>query len=307
MNALHQFDLNLLITFEALISECHVSRAAHKVFLSQSAMSHALNRLREQLHDPLLVRTPTGLQPTPRALEMLPKVQEALQLVERTLSPPQVFNPATSDRTFHIACTDYFEAVALPSICQQLQITAPNITLEVEMIGEDASRDRLDNGQVALVVGMEGTQIIPKHMICEHWLTQPMTCLAANDNSQVQNALSIEAFTQLKHVVFADLTSDYSSVIDDWLATQNLSRKHIARTVNYMAAASIVAKTHAIMTLPQEMGKLFSDILPVRLVTPPAGLPASHMTMIYHPLYKMDPGLTWLRQTLHSLNATTVK
>ncbi len=299
MNVLHQFDLNLLITFEALISECHVSRAAQKVFLSQSAMSHALNRLREQLDDPLLVRTPTGLQATPRALEMLPKVQEALQLVERTLSPPQAFNAATSDRTFHIACTDYFEAVALPSICQQLQITAPHITLEVEMIGEHASRDRLDNGQVALVVGMDDSQVAPKHMICEHWLTQPMTCLVANDNSHVQSTLSIDAFTQLKHVVFSDLTSDNSSTIDDWLTTQNRSRRHIARTVNYMAAASIVAKTDAVMTLPQEMGRLFSDILPVRLVEPPAGLPAIHMTMIHHPLYEMDPGLLWLRHMLH--------
>lgn len=83
---LRQFDLNLLLIFEALISECHVSRAADKVFLSQSAMSHALNRLREQLGDPILVRTEHGLQPTPRALAMVPKVRNALQLLQQSLS-----------------------------------------------------------------------------------------------------------------------------------------------------------------------------------------------------------------------------
>ncbi len=90
-----------------------------------------------------------------------------------------------------------------------------------------------------------------------------------------------------------------TNAIDDWLASQQLSRQHIARTVNYMAAANIVAKTQAIMTLPFEMGKLFSEILPVRLVQPPSDLPAIHMTMIHHPLVEADPALIWLRKTLH--------
>jgi len=302
MNVLHQFDLNLLITFEALISECHVSRAAQKVFLSQSAMSHALNRLRDQLDDPLLVRTPTGLQATPRALEMLPQVQKALQLVERSLSPPQSFEPSSSDRTFRIACTDYFEMVVLPGICQRLQKTAPNITIEVEMIGEDASRARLDRGQIDVVIGMDDSQNMPKHIVCEHWLTQQMVCLVARDSKQVSDSLSVQQFSEMSHVVFSDLTSDTSSTIDDWLASQSLIRQHIARTVNYMAAASIVAKTEAIMTLPFEMGKLFAEILPVRLVQPPKGLPAIHMTMIHHPLAEADPAQVWLRNTLHQIS-----
>ena len=99
MKPLRQFDLNLLIIFEALISECHVSRAAEKVFLSQSAMSHALNRLRQYLNDPLLVRTENGLQPTPRALEMLPEIRKALQLIERTLEPTELFVASTSQRS----------------------------------------------------------------------------------------------------------------------------------------------------------------------------------------------------------------
>ncbi|WP_315979882.1 LysR family transcriptional regulator [Aliamphritea spongicola] len=129
MQALRQFDLNLLIIFEALISECHVSRAAEKVFLSQSAMSHALNRLREYCDDPLLVRTANGLQATPRALEMLPEVRRALQLIDRTLAKPEPFDAERSNRVFTIACTDYFEAVIFPGLFAQLQQTAPESEL----------------------------------------------------------------------------------------------------------------------------------------------------------------------------------
>ncbi len=191
--------------------------------------------------------------------------------------------------------------VVLPGICQQLQKSAPNIIIEVEMIGEDASRIRLDRGQIDVVIGMDNSQEVPKHMVCEHWLTQQMVCLVASDNSLLGDSLSVEQFSKMCHVVFSDLTSDTSSTIDDWLADQGLNRQHIARTVNYMAAANIVAKTQAIMTLPHEMGELFSAILPVRLVQPPAGLPAIHMTMIHHPLVEADPALVWLRDTLHRI------
>ena len=117
MKPLRQFDLNLLLIFEALITESHVSRAAEKVFLSQSAMSHALNRLRDQLDDPLLVRTEGGLKPTPRALSMLPQVRQALQLIEHSLTPPQPFAAATSDRTFSGSLDDvrlWAAAVVVP-------------------------------------------------------------------------------------------------------------------------------------------------------------------------------------------------
>lgn len=299
MNPLRQFDLNLLIIFEALISECHVSRAAEKVFLSQSATSHALNRLRQQLDDPILVRTENGLQATPRALSMLPQVQEALKLVERTITPPKPFDPLTDHRQFHIACTDYFEAVLLPDIASQLQQTAPNVSLEIEMIGPNASHQRLDNRQVDLVVGLDESESIPNHLIKEEWHSQQMVCLATSDHPSVHQTLSLTEFTQMSHVVFSDLTTDSVNTIDDWLTKQGLQRHHIARTVNYMAAASIVAKTEAVMTLPLAMAKLFSSMLNVKIVQPPAGLPPLNMTMIYHPLYAMDPALIWLRQLIH--------
>lgn len=303
MKPLRQFDLNLLIIFEALITECHVSKAAEKVFLSQSAMSHALNRLRQQLDDPLLIRTENGLQPTPRALEMLPDVREALQLINRTIAPSASFVAHKSDRTFSIACTDYFESVIFPDLLKHLQIIAPNITLEIEMISEHASATRLENRQVDIVVGMDTTQKIPAHLIVEQWRTEKFVCLVGKDNHLVKESLSVEQFVSLTHVVFSDLTGDTTSAIDNWLSSQQLPRHAIARTTNYMAAARIVSKTPAIITLPSQMAELFCQMLPVRMVTPPSTIPGITMTTVHHPLFNNDPALKWLKEQIHLFKA----
>jgi len=307
MKPLRQFDLNLLITLEALLSECHVSRAADKVFLSQSAMSHALNRLRQQLDDPLLVRTANGLQPTPRAAAMLPEIRSALQLVERTLSPPETFVPKNSERSFKIACTDYFEAVVLPALVSHLQHAAPSISIEVEMITEASTRHLLENRKIDLIVGIDRNLPVPTHLIQQHWVSESQICLAGTSNTKIGNQIDLQQYIQLTHVVFSDLAGETSNAIDVWLKSQQLQRKHSARTVNYMAAARIVAMTDAIITLPLHMAKLFNEMLPVRLVTPPAGIPEVAMTTIHHPLFSNDPPLLWLLDQINHFGSVTAQ
>lgn len=296
--SIRQFDLNLLRLFEALISEAHVSRAAEKVFLSQSAMSHALNRLREQLNDPLLVRTEHGLQPTPRALKMLPEVRNALQLVEQTLNPPPPFDPASSERTFRIACTDYFETVVFPEFFSRLQNTAPNLKIEIDLIAEETARSRIEKGTIDLIVGMETEQTLPGHLIRQLWLTEKQVCLASNQNTALPDSLTLKQFLAQKHILFSDLEGETESNIDRWLKKKNMARQHISRTTNYMTAARIVATTNAIATLPCQMAQLFSTMLPLRIVQPPKGMPQIEMTLVQHPLYANDPGITWLKREI---------
>jgi len=295
---LRQFDLNLLIIFEALLSERHVSRAADKVFLSQSAMSHALNRLREQLNDPILVRTENGLQPTPRALAIAPKVRNALQLLQQSLAPTDDFDAKHSDRTFTIACTDYFEAVVFPDLLNYLLEQAPNITVAIEMISEDTSAARLASGEVDLVVGLDAQQAIPNHLISTPWLSETQVCLVAQNHPHIGQNLTLRQFLKYQHVVFTDVSAGTQNnmldAIDQWLAQKNSKREYMARTVNYMAAARIVEKTQAVMTLPLHMAQLFSDMLKLRMVSGPKGIPPLHMTMVHHPLYSEEPSVQWL-------------
>ena len=88
MANLRNFDLNLLVAFDVLLRELNVTRAAEQMFVTQSAMSHSLHRLRQQLDDPLLVKTPTGMKPTERALALIEPVRALLTDMEQIIQPP---------------------------------------------------------------------------------------------------------------------------------------------------------------------------------------------------------------------------
>ena len=107
-------DLNLLVYLDVLLSECSVSRAADRLGITQPAMSNGLRRLRDLFGDPLLVRTSNGMQPTERANELRPMLQQALIMLEKTVQPQAEFDAANSQRIFRVMASDYSEATILP-------------------------------------------------------------------------------------------------------------------------------------------------------------------------------------------------
>jgi len=300
MKHLRQLDLNLLVIFEALISECHVSRAAERLHLSQSATSHALGRLRELLDDPLLVRTGQGLQATPRAAQMLPQVRQALSLVEQSLSPSQ-FNPATDQRHFTLACNDYFETVLFPNWMSQLQQQAPGISVDIEVISESSYQQALASGELDLIIEMNSERTLSAELIRHPWFSEPQVCLC-NEQQAIDSSLTLEQYLALPQVLFFDSLGDSSSAVDNWLLQQGKQRHAISRTTNYLAGARLAANSNAIITLPEQMAKLFCQWLPLKTLAPPSGLPAVKLSIVQHALYASDPAIGWLLEQLMSLH-----
>src|SRR5262245_1984408 len=132
MNEVHfnSFDLNLLRVFDALIEERSVTRAGERLGLTQSAISHALNRLRFMLHDDLFVRVPDGMRPTPRASEIAPRLRQGLLQLQLALDPSE-FVPERTDRRFTIASTEYAGTVLMPAFIARVRALAPNAELRI--------------------------------------------------------------------------------------------------------------------------------------------------------------------------------
>lgn len=298
MRSLRHFDLNLLLVFETLMRERHVTRAAEKLYLSQPALSHALKRLRESVDDPLFIRTEKGMQPTPRALALLPAVQQALALLREGLAPPAEFSPANSTRRFTLATTDYFEEVMYPPFLSQLLAYVPGISFSIELITPDVLSEGLEQRHVDMVVGLDSQRTLPSGVIQTPWMDEELVCLAASHNSRVGNALDIAQFAREPHVELADISGLRPSNIDSCLEQHGLTRRVISKNLNYIAAARVVALTEAIMTLPRQMAERFVAMLPVRLVEPPKELPTLKMTLIQHALYANDPDNAWLYEAL---------
>ncbi|WP_374574127.1 LysR family transcriptional regulator [Phenylobacterium sp.] len=153
MNELHMrgLDLNLLRVFDALMVEGAATRAGERLGLTQSAVSHALGRLRRSLNDELFTRGPSGLRPTQRALEISGTVREAMKLLEGAIAGPR-FDPARSDRRFEVVASTYLCAVLTPALAPMVMAEAPNVRLRMRAPG-GLPAEALDRGAVDMVIG----------------------------------------------------------------------------------------------------------------------------------------------------------
>src|SRR5215472_7943013 len=132
MKAVHfsGLDLNLLRVFDTLIEERSVTRAGERLGLSQSAISHALNRLRYVLGDELFLRGPDGMQPTPCATAIAPRLRHGLIQLQLALAPAE-FVPQDTHRHFTIVCGEYLGTVLVPSLVARLRTEAPHAELRI--------------------------------------------------------------------------------------------------------------------------------------------------------------------------------
>jgi DNA-binding transcriptional LysR family regulator len=149
---LNRLDLNLLRVFDAIMDERSVLRAAQRICLSQSAVSHALARLRDMIGDDLFVRTPIGMQPTVRALAMAPLIREAWVSLETAIEPPK-FDPGRSARRFTIAASDFATLVMVPHLLSLLRTEAPFVDLAVRPDSRIDLTEQIDLGQVDAAIG----------------------------------------------------------------------------------------------------------------------------------------------------------
>src|SRR5688572_4042835 len=166
---LSRTDLNLLVLFEVVLEERHVGRAADRLNLTPSAISHGLGRLRRLLNDPLFLRTPRGVVPTERATELAAPVADILARVHAVVSTAEPFDPARSQRRFTIGAPDGISAVLLPPLLAALKRTAPGIDIGLRQLlpthGE-STPERAWNGALdALEARAMDVAIIPSDRI----------------------------------------------------------------------------------------------------------------------------------------------
>ncbi|MGQ8880212.1 LysR family transcriptional regulator [Delftia sp. NA_296.1] len=145
-------DLNLLRVFDEVMAERSLTRAAHKLAITQPAVSNALRRLREALGDELLVRQGQGVEPTPRALALWPVIREALQQLQDTLTPGE-FHPSTATATFVLAMADATAATLIPPMFSLLEREAPGVGIRVLPLTTRDPRGLLEAGEADMAVG----------------------------------------------------------------------------------------------------------------------------------------------------------
>lgn len=292
-----QLDPSLLRALDALLQERHVSRAAARLGLTQSAMSHTLARLREGLGDPILVRSGRAMTLSPRAERLAKPLRGALANLDQILAGEERFEPATSRRTFRIATVDYGAAIAIPPLLRGVAEQAPGLVVSVEALQNDFD-DELQAGTLDLVIAPRRKS--SGGVVWTRLLSDSFVSVVRRDHPTVRERLDLDLFCSLSHVVVAPERRGRNLV--DKLLAQEGRRRHVAlRVPNFLVAPLIVASTDMVLTTPERVARTFEHHFGLRTFAPPLALDALSLSLGWHERQRTDDGHRWFRATLTRL------
>lgn len=295
---LARLDLNLLVALDALLTERSVTRAAGRIGISQSAMSHALGRLRTAFSDELLTRAPDGMRPTPRALALMAPVQAALAQIQEITAAPDAFDPATADLTFTLGIPDSTEVLLMPTLIAHLQAVAPGVKLLLHTVDRHRILDDLDTGRVDLGIGVfEQGQTHHKRRILnkENYL-----CIFNAQLVGVSAPISLDDYVRLPHLL-TSLVESAHGVVDDALAKIGRKRVIALTSPRFSVTPFVVRQAPVIATMHSRLARFFAESMGLTVSPAPIVLPDVSISMIWHASNDAVPSQRWLRETIVKL------
>jgi DNA-binding transcriptional LysR family regulator len=284
---LSSIDLNLLVALDALISEVHVGRAARKIGLSQPAVSHALNRLRELFADPLLVRVGSRMELTPRAAGLQEPLVEALQKVQSLLVADS-FEPGRSSRRFSVMMPDHIAHLFVPALVNRVRSDAPGVRLAVLQWQSPASLkiDRVRS--IDLLISCSTTEIAGFQK--EPLFTDTEVTVVRKEHPSASRMKYLKTFLNSSHVAVV------GRGLDSWLQQERLARQIGLRVSSYLQALQVVARADLIAFVPKRLAESLAGPLSLA-VLPPAIDPGKYREYLFYPRRAVqDPGSAWLRK-----------
>jgi DNA-binding transcriptional LysR family regulator len=331
---LQSLDLNLLRVFDAVARERHVTRAAEKLNLSQPAVSNALSRLRVALNDELFLRKPGGVEPTTFALSLAQPVADVLDKLRETLAAQQPFDPATSDRVFAAALSEYAESVLAPPLLEVMAKEAPRGLLAISHADRTNAIALLESGEAELAVAVlpeppalytrvrllpekfltlmraghplaEGAMTVARFTAFPHLLHSPNGSrdgaldgpLAEAGHPLAEGAMTVARFTAFPHLLHSP-NGSRDGALDGPLAEAGHPRRLGAVVAHLGAVPEILARTDMVMTLSARLAMRLSEAHGLVVRPVPVETRHTRLSLVFHRRFEADAGHAWLRRTL---------
>jgi DNA-binding transcriptional LysR family regulator len=298
---LSRADLNLLVLFEAVIDERHVGRTAERLNLSPSAVSHGLGRLRRMMNDPLFLRTPKGVIPTARALELQEPVADLLGRARRLLASAEPFDPATSRRSFTLGAPDGVSAVFLPGLLAELGRRAPGIDVRIRQTlpapGDTLPERAWRPSFAALESRAMDIAVIPSSDIPRRFqagmVYEEDFVVAMRGGNALAPAPGLDEYCSAGHLVVS-MTGDAEGFVDNALAERGRSRRIAVTVPNFMMAMAILADTDLLSALPRRLLEKHGRRFGLIGAEAPLELPRFRLNAVATKAAMMDSGVAWL-------------
>jgi DNA-binding transcriptional LysR family regulator len=290
---LRSLDLNLLVALDALLSERHVTRAAMRIGLSQPAMSNALARLREIFDDDLLVRTPRGMEPTHRGLDLAEKTRQALRLIGHVFEEDIGFDPVRTSRRFRLRLSDLLEALALARLISNMTAAAPKAILDTVHLSPEATIEalELDTVDAAVSTGLALPGAIEEQPLFEDRLV----CVMNASHPAANGRLTFEKFLSLRQVRVSISPTD-SRFVDHVLSKMGRQRDVALTTPHWVVLPSILMQSDLVAVMAESLATMFAGTHDLVMRKVPFTVPPIVWTLYWHRRHSRSAPQLWFRQ-----------
>lgn len=299
---LSRADLNLFVLFEAVLRELHVGRAADRLNLSPSAVSHGLGRLRRLLGDPLFLRSPKGVVPTARALELAGPIGELLAGARRVVAAAAPFDPRSSERAFTIGAPDGATAFLLP-LMARLEDEAPGVDIRLrqllpvegaQSLGSAWAKAFVDLDARLMDVAIGPFDAVPARFEARHLANEDFVVVAREGHPYAEGP-DLASYCAFGHVVVSQSGDPQGFV--DWSLTERGHARRVALTVpGFFMALSVVAETDLLAAVPRRLA--VGRPAGLSITEPPIPLPTFALSLVVPKVALADAGVAWLAATL---------
>lgn len=291
MSNLRRLDLNLLLTLDALLTECNVTRAAQRLNFSQPAVSIQLGKLRNFFGDPLLLPGPRGMRPTARAEALREPLRQALDALERSVAPASPFDPAGAQQTWRIAATDYGESTIVLPALNGLRSAAPGARVAiVEMIPQRIAKQAEQGG---IDLAFHTTEGSPLELRRRTLFKERYVLAGRAGHPRLTRRPTLSQFCKLEHAIVSPDGGGFYGVTDEALAKVGARRKVVLSVPHFLFVRSVLASTDLVAMLPERLVRPMSEW---KVVEAPIEVPGYEMSMLWHERVHRDPAHQWLRE-----------
>jgi DNA-binding transcriptional LysR family regulator len=284
-------DIKLLRLFDLLYSTGSVTRTAGSLGQSQPTVSIGLGRLRRELGDPLFVRTPRGMQPTPRTEALIGTVREVLDGLRRLSEAEARFEPASARREFRIYMTDASHITLLPRLFSHVRALAPQVRLEAAAIGE-AMPTALQSGEADLALGLvPGLEagFYQQTLFDQDWI-----CLAHPTHPRIRpKTFRLADYSREAHVGIVSGTG--YQLLDATVRERGIERQVALKLPGFLGLPAILSTTDLVATLPRHIGETLARAASLQVLRCPVPIPSFTVKQHWHARYHHDPANRWLR------------
>ncbi|HEX8055035.1 MAG TPA: LysR family transcriptional regulator [Novosphingobium sp.] len=287
--------MNLLVVLETIYSEGSITKAAERLHLTRSAVSHALSRLRDTLEDPLFERQGSEMAPTPLARRLIDPLRDSLTRIGVLLNEVQAFDPAVAQRRYVIGLRDFVEASVMPPMVRALSVEAPHVGVSAVHVDRQKVEGELAAGKIDLAVDMPSLQVSERVLHARVREDATVVVARAGHPAIKDGRLDLDGYLAQGHVLVSARRSGLAFE-DLELRRRGLQRRVAVRCQYHFAACRIISQTDYLLTMPESYAKIVNQQLGNQVLPFPGPFPAYDAYMYWHASMDNDPANRWLRE-----------